>query len=55
MSGVNAHMLVSAPAERARDQDRHPLLWQEQRFWPGPALHHFAHPVESDSALGVSR
>jgi acyl transferase domain-containing protein len=45
MSGVNAHMLfgaVSADAAPAAASPR--LLWQRQRFWPGPMLHHLAHP-----------
>ena len=47
MSGVNAHMLLGKPSaalviSRVTQLDLH---WEEQSFWPGPMLHHLAHPV----------
>ncbi len=49
MSGVNAHMLVSGPDQLPSDQHIRPLIWQQQRFWPGPSLHHLAHPLDVES------
>ncbi|CAL5223543.1 g6075 [Coccomyxa viridis] len=55
MSGVNAHMLVSAPPQLPSVQNMHLLHWQDQRFWPGPALRRLAHPAPGDSTSGTSR
>lgn len=50
MSGVNAHMLFgAAPSGDAATSPQ--LPWQRQRFWPGPMLHHLAHPAGIAAAL----
>ena len=49
MSGVNAHMLFSGPDQATLPAADSALSWRPQRFWPGPMLHHLAHPVSADS------
>ena len=44
MSGVNAHMLVGCSLASAAAPPAPVLQWQHQRYWPGPMLHHLAHP-----------
>ena len=57
MSGVNAHLLVSARGQSSAGLDvaGAPLAWQRTRVWPAPFEHRFVQPVLHGPATTVRR